>query len=129
MPINVQHIDHIALTVRDVEKSAQWYCDVLGLEHQHKGMWGGVPAMLFIGDTGLALFPAKGDDPKPSPTSDTIAMMHFAFRATYQDFLEAQEHLRSLGISFNFQDHDISHSIYFHDPDGHQLEITTYQLD
>jgi len=32
------------------------------------------------------------------------------------------------GIKFEFQDHEISHSIYFRDPDGHALEITTYDL-
>ena len=32
------------------------------------------------------------------------------------------------GIEFEFQDHKISHSIYFYDPDRHELEITTYEL-
>ena len=31
-------------------------------------------------------------------------------------------------ISTEFQDHGISHSIYFQDPDGHQLELTTYDV-
>lgn len=128
MTVKIQHIDHIALTVRDVEKSTKWYCDVLGLEHRYAGMWDGVPAMLFIGETGLALFPTKIDDPKPSPGSDTIAMMHFAFRVDRENFEAAQTHLKQLGIPFEFQDHDISHSIYFDDPDGHQLELTTYEL-
>ena len=35
--------------------------------------------------------------------------------------------LKRRGIQFEFQDHEISHSIYFRDIDGHQLEITTYQ--
>jgi catechol 2,3-dioxygenase-like lactoylglutathione lyase family enzyme len=45
------------------------------------------------------------------------------------NFLSAQEELQAQGITVTFQDHDISHSIYFHDPDGHQLEITTYELE
>jgi len=36
--------------------------------------------------------------------------------------------LKKRGIKFEFQDHEIAHSIYFRDPDGHQLEITTYQV-
>ena len=32
-------------------------------------------------------------------------------------------------IAVSFQDHDICHSIYSADPDGHQLEITTYELE
>ena len=31
-------------------------------------------------------------------------------------------------IPFDFQNHEISHSIYFLYPDGHQIEITTYEL-
>jgi len=27
-----------------------------------------------------------------------------------------------------FQNHGIAHSIYFRDPDGHELEITTYEV-
>ena len=37
--------------------------------------------------------------------------------------------LEAQGIAVTFQDHDISHAIYFYDPDGHQLEITTYELE
>jgi catechol 2,3-dioxygenase-like lactoylglutathione lyase family enzyme len=32
------------------------------------------------------------------------------------------------GISFQFRDHEIAHSIYFYDPDGVMLEITTYDV-
>ena len=55
-------------------------------------------------------------------------MLHLAFRATRKSFLAAQEELKQRGIKFEFQDHEISHSIYFSDPDGHELEITTYDL-
>jgi catechol 2,3-dioxygenase-like lactoylglutathione lyase family enzyme len=128
MTLRIQHIDHIALIVRDVAKATAWYQEVLGLEHHYPGLWDGVPAMLFTGDTGLALFPAGSEHPNPPPGSDTIAMMHFAFRVDRRNFMNAQTHLQELGIDFTFQDHDVSHSIYFHDPDGHRLEITTYEL-
>jgi catechol-2,3-dioxygenase len=36
--------------------------------------------------------------------------------------------LKKRAIPFEFQDHEISHSIYFRDPDGHRIEITTYEL-
>ena len=56
-------------------------------------------------------------------------MLHLAFRADSENFLAAQRELEKRGIKFEFQDHEISHSIYFRDPDGHQLEITTYELE
>ena len=57
-----------------------------------------------------------------------IRMLHLAFRADRKTFLAAQAELKRRRIDFEFQDHEISHSIYFRDPDGHELEITTYEL-
>jgi catechol-2,3-dioxygenase len=36
--------------------------------------------------------------------------------------------LQSRGVPFQFSDHEIAHSIYFTDPDGFLLEITTYDV-
>ncbi len=30
----LQHLDHVAITVKEMEASRQWYCDILGMEHQ-----------------------------------------------------------------------------------------------
>ncbi len=87
--MQLEGIDHVAMGVRDVERSAKWYSEVLGFERLHEGVWGGVPTFVGKGNTGIALFPAS-QEAKPSA---------------------------------------ISHSIYFRDPDGHQLEITTYELE
>ena len=124
----VEAIDHVALAVRDVARSVAWYQQVLGLERVHKDVWGDFPAMVGIGTTALALFPIQDKDPKPPPGKDTVAMRHVAFRATRSCFDASQAHLESLGIKFEFQDHDIAHSIYFVDPDGHEIEITTYEV-
>ena len=120
-------IDHVALAVSDVERSVQWYVDILGLERQHEGMWNGIPVFAGKGNTGIAFFPARGGDSKSAPHNN-IRMLHLAFRANRENFLEAQQELKTRGIKFEFQDHEISHSIYFRDPDGHELEITTYEL-
>ena len=60
--------------------------------------------------------------------SGGIRMLHLAMRADRKNFLDAQEELKQRGIKFEFEDHQISHSIYFSDPDGHHLEITTHEL-
>jgi catechol 2,3-dioxygenase-like lactoylglutathione lyase family enzyme len=124
--VELEGIDHVALGVRDIETSAQWYIEVLGFERLYQDMWNGVPTFVGKGNTGLALFPAsQGTRP---PDCRDIRMLHLAFRANRQNFLAAQHELEKHGIKFEFQDHEISHSIYFRDPDGHQLEITTYEL-
>ena len=126
--IDVEGIDHVALSVRDVERSAQWYIDVLGFERRHRGMWDGVPIFIGKGTTALALFPIRGPADGPERQSKGVRMHHLAFRANRQNFLRAQDELKRRGIEFEFEDHEISHSIYFQDPDGHKLEITTYEL-
>jgi catechol 2,3-dioxygenase-like lactoylglutathione lyase family enzyme len=143
--LNLQAIDHAALSVRDVERSAQWYVDVLGFERQHGEVWGNYPVFVGKNDAAIALFPIR--DKKASPPSDGAAsprrvspsadvatspppvrILHLAFRADRKGFVQAQKELKTRGIDFEFHDHKISHSIYFNDPDGHELEITTYEL-
>lgn len=124
----LEGLDHVALAVRDVRLSAEWYQEVLGLERLHADEWGDFPAMVGVGGTMIALFPVQGVDPKPRPGKDVLSMRHLAFRADVENFQRAQEELRERGLAFEFQDHGISYSIYFHDPDGHEIEITTYDL-
>ena len=124
--MQLEGIDHIAMGVRDIERSANWYIDVLGFERLHEGMWNGVPTFIGKGNTGIALFPAS-HEPKASQHRE-IRMLHLAFRASHKNFLAAQRELEKRDIKFEFQDHEIAQSIYFCDPDGHQLEITTYEV-
>jgi len=126
--MQLEGIDHVALAVADVERSAKWYIEVLGFERLHQGIWNGVPTFIGKGDTAIALFPTSSGE-KSSSARSGIRMLHLAFRANRKNFLFAQEELKRRVIEFEFQDHEISHSIYFHDPDGHELEITTYELE
>ncbi len=126
--MKLEHIDHVAITVSDVERSVIWYQEVLGLERRHEDAWGAVPSMVCAGETCVALFPPESDHPSPVPDHDTIAMRHFAFRVDRRGFEVAQQRFRAMGIDFTFADHDICHSIYIADPDGHRIEITTYDL-
>ena len=126
--MQLEGIDHVALSVRDVELSAKWYIDVLGFERKHEGMWNGIPTFIAKGTTAIALFPIRDRDSRPGARAGKIDMLHLAFRANRKNFLAAQRELKEREITFEFQDHEISHSIYFRDPDGHELEITTYEL-
>jgi catechol 2,3-dioxygenase-like lactoylglutathione lyase family enzyme len=124
----IDGIDHVAIAVRDVRRSALWYQQVLGLRRLHEDAWGDLPAVVGIGGTAIALFPVQGDAPKARPGRDTLAMRHLAFRVDAANFAHARAALQARGIPLEFQDHGIAHSIYFEDPDGHELEITTYDL-
>lgn len=125
--MKLEGLDHIALAVRDVEESVKWYVEVLGLERQHEGSWDGIPIFVGKGATGIALFPASEANSSLGK-SDPVRFLHLALRANRENFQRAQDELKERGIAFHFEDHGIAHAIYFRDPDGHELEITTYEL-
>jgi catechol 2,3-dioxygenase-like lactoylglutathione lyase family enzyme len=127
--MQLEGIDHVALAVRDIEHAAKWYVDVLGFERRYEGMWNGIPAFIGKGNTAIALFPVREGKSKTAMPSGNSGMLHLAFRADARNFAAAQNELNRRGIKFEFEDHEISHSIYFRDPDDNRLEITTYDLE
>ena len=118
-------LDHVAIRVRNIELSAQWYEKVLGLKRFQPPEWKPFPIMMLAGQSGIAIFPAKTENPENLPDGDWLVVSHFAFNIDYPDFLKAQKHLRSLKIDFTFEDHLYFHSIYLDDPDGYRVELTT----
>lgn len=123
--IKVDGLDHVAINAKDVVRSMAWYRDVLGLERRHEDVWGDMPVMMCSGNTCIAIFPLTDDAPAATKGP---RVLHIAFRADRETFEQAQKELKGHGIEFDFQNHHIAHSIYFRDPDGHKLEITTYEV-
>lgn len=126
--MNLEQIDHIAFTCKNPEFSKDWYVGVLGFKHIYPGEWDGVPIFVQLGTTAIALFP-EAHRSKMQPKS-AKGLSHFALRArTQSDLKNAQVELKAKNIPFDFQDHQLAHSIYFNDPDGHRVEITTYDIE
>jgi catechol 2,3-dioxygenase-like lactoylglutathione lyase family enzyme len=122
--LRIQGLDHVALAVSDQARFERWYRDVLELERVYEREWGNVPIMLVRGGSGVAPFQAQ-----PGPDSEpAVRILHIAFRVDRQDFEAAQRTLDDRGIPYHCEDHGVSHSVYFRDPDGHELELTTYEL-
>lgn len=124
----LQHIDHIAFRVRDVERSAAWYQETLGLERLARTPVGSVPVELVSGNTAVALFPLSPAEAGGTHRLDYFTPWHLAFRTNRDNFEKARVILEQKGIAVEFADHGYSQSIYFYDPDGCRLEFTTYEV-
>jgi catechol 2,3-dioxygenase-like lactoylglutathione lyase family enzyme len=119
-------LDHVALVVSDMARSIAWYADVLGMERRFADVWDGRgdPVVLCNGDACVALFePVEGD----AVGADGVNR-HFAIRLDRASFEAVRAGLAEHGIDAELWDHTICHSLYIRDPDGHQVELTTYDV-
>ncbi len=125
----IESLDHVAIRVKDMEASIQWYEDVLGLKKYKLEKWGEFPIFMLAGKVGVALFPADLDDPELNASSRNVKIDHFAFNVTNDNFSKARAKYESMGINYSFKDHHYFHSIYINDPDGHSVELTTLMVE
>jgi catechol 2,3-dioxygenase-like lactoylglutathione lyase family enzyme len=122
--VELECLDHVGLTVADVGRSIRWYQEVLGLRRAHEAAWGEFPAVLEANGSGVALFPRDAGDPPPPPDP----LRHVAFRTSRRGLQAAKAELGARGISFEERDYGVAWSVYMPDPDGHLVEITTYEV-
>ncbi len=125
MAPKLDFLDHVAIRVKDLEVSARWYEEVLGLKRYAFREWGDYPILMLAGKTGVALFPSDESDSPTIPAK----ISHFAFQVDEENFEKAREHYEAQDIAYQFQDHVFFHSLYILDPDGHQVELTTLVVD
>jgi catechol 2,3-dioxygenase-like lactoylglutathione lyase family enzyme len=123
----VQGLDHVALSVSDLKRSSEFYSEVLGLERAYDE-WH-EPVFMVASGTGLALFSTGSHESSGDPDAKPpVRFLHVAFRVDREAFEAARSELAERGIDTSFADHGAAHSIYFDDPDGHQVELTTYEV-
>jgi catechol-2,3-dioxygenase len=121
---DLERLDHVSLNVRDRAAAIAWYRETLGLEQQNEPSEDAEP--VFMGRFGacIALFQAEVSSPPRAPESS--GLRHVAFALSREGFDDAQEHLRKVGVEPRVEDHGNAHSLYFPDPDGNVVELTTY---
>jgi catechol-2,3-dioxygenase len=132
--MEVQELGHIVLYVRNLQRSAAFYRDVLGwrqifpTEGERDGI--GFPAAAFSAPSGRThhelLLIEVGEDAAPVPRGRRVGMYHFGLKIGDSDDA-LRDALRQLEVSgstvVGSSDHTVTHSLYVEDPDGNEIEL------
>ncbi len=120
-PVKILQLDHVALHVKDVQATSEFYQKVLGLKRMDRPNFSFNGAWLKLGEKqSLHLIEGLERDVINSNRGD-----HFALLV---DDIEAwAEHLVSLGVSHRGPKTraDGAFQIFIDDPDAHSVELST----
>ncbi|WP_405232899.1 VOC family protein [Lentisalinibacter salinarum] len=125
--IQVNGIDHVNVSVRDLARSLRFYTETFGLELKEDGRARERPFVI-VGRAGvayLALHESKDAGPAAHP-----AINHWGF--VVGDLDPVLDRLEADGVKIRFTDtyprgvieYPRSRSVYVEDPDGHEIELT-----
>jgi catechol-2,3-dioxygenase len=119
----LKSIDHIHVFVANRVAAKKWYEDVLGLKTvSNLEFWAKEGGPLTLSDAGGSVHIALFESALIKCRS-TIA-----FGVDAEAFMAWKRHLEEkLCIELSAEDHEVSWSLYFSDPDGNPYEITTYE--
>lgn len=118
-------VDHVHVFVQDRGAAERWYADVLGLTRTKAlEFWAADGGPLTLQDATGTIHIALFERPHQQ-TRSTIAL-----RVSGREFQSWRAHLQSVpGLEVAQQDHEVSVSLYFADPDGNPYEITSYECE
>jgi len=127
-PIGVKTLDHVTLVVSDLERSAAFYVDLLGMRRVERPVFG-FPGLWFqAGNTQIHLI-LKNEKSSfaglPDAPAEAAAgrVFHFAFEVP--DFSAAIERLKAEGVRIRGTGRrpDGCDQVWCYDPDGHVVEL------
>ncbi|MBV8463218.1 MAG: VOC family protein [Acidimicrobiales bacterium] len=125
--MEVKELGHLVLYVRDVERSAAFYGDVLGWRRITPPGLGMPVAAFSSGRTHHELLLIEvGEDAAPLPRGRHVGLYHFGLKVGDSDgeLREALDRVRDAGATIvGASDHTVTHSLYVLDPDGNELEL------
>ncbi len=135
--INIKQIHHVAYRCKDAKETVEFYKDVLNMDFLVAIAEDHVPSTkepdpymhLFLdaGNGNILAFFELPTQPEMGRDPNTPAWcQHIAFEVEDREALiSAKAELEAKGIDvLGVTNHEIIHSIYFFDPNGHRLELT-----
>ena len=123
--LTVHGLDHFSLAVSSVDTSRKWYQDWFGLKPVQTDPDVFMP-YVSNGEVWVALLPTDEKDGFDKPVHQGPRATHVAFRTDGEAFQGYQERLDRERKEYDFLVHAEARSIYFKDPDGYVIEVTTH---
>ena len=134
MPVEVIGIDHIYLTVRDLEVARAFYAralTILGFREMRSTLAGEPHVHFYNRQYGFSLRPARAGTPSHDPYAP--GLHHFCFRVVDEAAVDrAFAELRALGVAATdpklYPEYSPDYyATFFEDPDGVRLELTNFR--
>lgn len=132
--MTVKQLDHLNLSVSDLDASVAWYARVLGFEEVESGSYRGQPwKILRSGDAMLALYQRPGrhhpDDDERSRLAQ-LGVSHFGLRITDRTIWEQTMDRERIEVAYGGSVRwPHSTSWYVEDPDGYEIEVALWDDD
>jgi catechol 2,3-dioxygenase len=127
--MGVTELGHLVLYVRDVDRSARFYRDVLGWR-QILPEPGETPQMVAAFSGGRThhelLLIEVGDSATPIPEGRRVGLYHFGLKVgdSDDDLRAMLKRVQEAGATIvGSSDHTVTHSLYILDPDGNEIEL------
>ena len=128
--MNVQSLDHLNLTVRDLAETADWYARVFGFAEVERGVYQGAPwAILRSGEALLCVYeaPAAG---APDEETGHHRIGHFGLRISDRAAWEATVAREGVAVQYGGAVRwPHSTSWYVADPTGYEIEVALWDAD
>ena len=126
--ILIQGFDHVAINVKDIDKSVEFYTKVIGLKiTEREPSKPGIEYFLDCGSSLLGIIQAQDLNDHHLFANEGLGANHFSFRIHANDFDGFIKKLEDNDVRIEFaKKRDKSWSLYFYDLDGNKLEATSW---
>lgn len=119
-------LEHVNVTVSDVERSARFYCELLDLQVRWRGKNARGADAVHVGDdrSYVAFFQGEGQG-QPPPDYTTVGLNHVGFVVDSLD--DAKQTLAKFELAAHAEhDYEPGRRVYFFDHDGVEVELVEY---